>query len=118
MITRRAALRIAVALLAFGATTARGIEVITNEGVISGRIFDSATNEGIAGMTVKLTPPKATRRPQLVTRTDVQGAFDFGKLEKGRYLLQVYQGATLLYRRVIDSRQNSRFEVRLRPKPA
>jgi len=32
--------------------------------------------------------------------------------------LQVYQGATLLYRRVIDSAKSSRFEVRLRPKPA
>ena len=118
MIMRRAAPTIVVALLAFGPTVAQAMTFTAEDGVIKGRIFDSATNEGIPGMTVKLTPPKSTARPQQVTRTDSQGAFDFGKLPKGRYLLEVHQGVTLLYRRVIDSTRNVQFEVRLRPKNA
>jgi hypothetical protein len=115
MIARRVVLIVVVAL---AATVVQAIQVTTHDGVISGRIFDSTTNAGIPGMTVKLTPPKATGRPQRVTRTDAEGAFDFGKLAKGRYLLEVYQGATLLHRRVIDNTQDQQFEVSLRPKRA
>lgn len=113
---RRYAVGVVVAALAFGATRTQAMQVTTRDGVIAGRIFNSATNQGIPGLTVKLTPPKSTASPQHATRTDVQGAFDFGKLAKGRYLLEVYQDTTLLFRRVIDSSQNSQFEVRLRPK--
>lgn len=116
MITRRAAPHIVLALLAFGATVAHAIEVTTHEGVVTGRIFDSTTNEGISGMTVKLTPPRATGRPARVTLTDSQGAFEFREPAKGRYLLEVHQGATLLYRRVIDTARNSKFQVQLRQK--
>ena len=115
---RRYAVSVVVALLALGATRAQAMQVTTKDGVIAGRIFNGATNQGISGLTVKLTPPKSTASPQHVTRTDVQGAFDFGKLAKGRYLLEVYQDTTLLFRRVIDSSKNSQFEVRLRPKPS
>jgi hypothetical protein len=107
-----------LALVALGPTMARGIQGIIHDGAISGRIFDNSTNEGIPGMTVKLTPPRASALPQIVLRTDSDGRFDFGKVEKSRYLLQVYQGATLLYRRVIDNSEDSHFVVSLRPKPA
>jgi hypothetical protein len=95
---------------------AQAIQVTVEDGVIAGRVFNGATNEGISGMMVKLTPPKGKALAQHVTRTDSEGAFNFGKLPKGRYLLEVYQGTTPLYRRVIDSTQNAQFEVRLRPK--
>ncbi len=114
--TGRAAAWTVVTLLALAATPARGIEAQVHDGAIDGRISDSSTNQGIPGMTVKLTPPKSSPVPQIVTRTDADGRFDFGTVRKGRYLLQVFQGTTLLYRRVIDSSKNSSFVVQLRPK--
>jgi hypothetical protein len=117
-VMRSVALWTVVVLVTFGATAARGMQATVHDGAISGRIFDSSTNEGIPGITVKLTPPRASALPQIVIRTDSEGRFDFGRVATGRYLLQVYQGATLLYRRVIDNSKDSRFEVPLRPKPA
>ncbi len=116
MLTRRVAPRVVASLLVIVPAVARAVMVTVEDGVIAGRIFNSATNEGIPGMMVKLTPPKSKALAQHVTRTDGGGAFDFGKLPKGRYLLEVYQGTTPLYRRVIDSTKNFQFEVRLRPK--
>lgn len=83
---------------------------------ISGRIYDSSDNQGISNLVVKLTPPRNTKEPQKVTVTDQDGQFKFEGLKKTRYLLEVNQGPTLLYRDVIDMNHETHRNIILRGK--
>ena len=56
--------------------------------------------------TVRLYPPSASKRPTLVTYTDAGGNFKFTALDAGRYLLELYQGNTLVYQKVIALDKN------------
>jgi len=83
---------------------------------ISGRIFDASNNQGISNLVVKLTPPRDLKEPQKITVTDHDGQFTFSGLKKARYLLEVNQGPTLLYRDVIDVNQESIKNIMLHSK--
>jgi len=111
--------RITLALLCFAAastTLVWGFEGHVRGDKVDGRVFDSTTDRGIPGMIVRLTPPRSSQEPERVTRTGVSGEYGFTKVKKGRYLLQVYLGSTLLFRRLIDTSQDQDFLVTLRRK--
>jgi len=83
---------------------------------ISGRVYDASNNQGISNMVVKLTPPRNLKEPQKITVTDNDGQFKFSGLKKTRYLLEVTQGPTLLYRDVIDVNQQTTKNIILHSK--
>jgi hypothetical protein len=68
---------------------------------LSGRIYDGASKENIPDLTLKLIPPKDVNAPERITSTNRGGRFDFGDVVPGKYLLEVYQGLTLVHREVV-----------------
>jgi hypothetical protein len=48
-----------------------------------------------------------------VTTTDDKGHFTLSDLENGQYLLEVYQGLTILYREVVNVPQQEPKEIPL-----
>lgn len=80
---------------------------------LNGRVVEETGGEGISDLTVRLIPPKATREPEKVTTTNDRGEFHFPDLTKGKYLLEVSQGTTLLYREVVEADQGTVKEIRL-----
>ena len=81
---------------------------------LDGRVADGLSREGIPHLTVKLTAPKAAGQPERITNTDRRGRFQFTGLGPGRYLLEVYQGVTVLHREVVTINGNTRKDVDLR----
>ena len=84
-------------------TQAFGVAIKVHDGRVDGRVFDSTTNLGVPGMTIKLKPPTSSHKPEKITLTRDDGSFQFPTMEKGRYLFEVYQGVNLVYRRVVDT---------------
>jgi hypothetical protein len=68
---------------------------------LSGRIYDGASKQNIPDLTIKLVPPKDVNAPERITSTDHGGRFNFGDVAPGKYLLEVYQGLTLVHREVV-----------------
>lgn len=86
---------------------------------LDGRIVDAASRDGIPELTVKLIPPMAMqslRRPEKITTTDRHGEFRFTDTDTGKYLLEVYQGVTLLYRGVVEINQDTHKRIELKRK--
>jgi hypothetical protein len=84
--------------------------------VLTGRIYEAETKTGIGDLTVRLIPPRDLKQPEKVTTTDEDGKFRFAHLSGDKYLLEVYQGLTLLYREVIEVKQNTPKEIILKKK--
>lgn len=103
-----------ILLLLIGATAVLGMAVHVEGDKVNGRVFDSTTNHGIPGLIVRLTPPLASQEPERIARTGGDGEFGFNKVGKGKYLLQVYQGTTLLFRRLVDTSKDQDFLVTLK----
>lgn len=73
---------------------------------LSGKV-SLQTRGALPRFTVRLYPPAASKRPTLVTYTDLAGNFRFTALDSGRYLLEVYQGPkTLVYQKVLTLDKN------------
>lgn len=103
-------------LLVLGLSAAPAMELDVRENKISGHILESAQRKGISNLTVKITPPKNSGKPQKITVTDKDGRFLFEDMEKGIYLLEVYQGLNLLYRDVIDTKKEMNKVIPLKRK--
>ena len=82
----------------------------------SGTVVAQGDRSGIPNLTVSLTPPANSKKPKKVTTTDDKGHFALNDLENGQYLLEVYQGVTILYREVVSIPQQASKEISLRPK--
>ena len=82
----------------------------------SGRVYEASDNKGISNLVIKLTPPRNLKVPQKITTTDQDGRFNLPGLEMGRYLLEIYQGPTLLYRDVVDLNKETNKNIMLRAK--
>jgi len=67
---------------------------------LSGEVLTNSAVGNQPRFNVKLYPPKTTRRPILVTRSDGFGKFSF-TVEPDSYLLELYLGASLVYQEVI-----------------
>ena len=95
-----------------------GIIFTVSEKTITGRIIESGTTNGIPNLTVKLTSPRASKRPQKITTTDQNGSFKFMEVEPAKYLIEVYQGVNPIYRDVVDTNVPGKREITLtRKKP-
>jgi hypothetical protein len=103
-------------LLALAPQVAEAMKLIVSHGVVKGMIYDSSTGKGISGLVVKLLPPRPSGNTQRITVTNARGEFQFGSQRKGRYMLEVRQGLTLLYRRVIDTNMDDSLAVSFRRK--
>jgi hypothetical protein len=82
---------------------------------LRGRAFETAHDQPLAGLTVKLVPPQAQKRPQMVTTTDDSGNYQLAGVPPGRYLLEAYQGANLVFRVVVDITQDTSRDIGLAP---
>ena len=80
---------------------------------LDGTVYDAVSRQGIPNLTLKLTPPTDAPIPVRATFTDGQGRFRFPNLDRGRYLLEVHQGSTLLYRDVVTLQQTTRKDIGL-----
>ncbi len=80
---------------------------------LDGTVYDTISHQGIPNLALKLIPPRDTPIPVRATFTDGQGRFHFPNLELGRYLLEVHQGSTLVYRDVVTLQQTTRKDIGL-----
>ncbi len=112
----RMTLALGICLAALVASSpARAVTVEVRDDSINGRVFDSSSGQGIAGLSVHLVAPRALNQPVRITTTGPDGTFGFTRLTKGKHLLVIYRGTTLVFRREIDTTVTTSFTVRLRP---
>ena len=83
---------------------------------LDGRVYEATNKKSIAALTVKLIPPKSVRKSEKVVSTDEKGEFHFTNIDQGKYLIEVYQGITILYRNMMEINQNTRKDIALRRK--
>jgi hypothetical protein len=102
-------------LMVVAVVDGKGAEVSVRHDMITGRVVNSSTNAGIAGIAVQLLAPRAMREPVRITVTRSDGTFQLLKLSAGKYLMTMYQGSTLVFRREVDTRVETDFTVPLRP---
>ncbi len=81
---------------------------------LDGQVREAVGRKGIPALAVKLIPPRELRGVERITSTDGEGRFRFANLDRGRYLLEVYQGVRLLYREVISLDRDLRKDIELR----
>lgn len=94
---------------------ATGVLAQAAEGAaLEGTVFDAVSRQGISNLTLKLIPPTDSPIPVRATFTDGLGRFRFPNVEPGRYLLEVHQGSTLVYREVVTLQQTMRKDIGLR----
>ncbi len=110
--TRRAVFAVAAAPLLAAVVPARPAAQGTVD--FRGRVYDAASKTGVQNLEVKLTPPRQVKIPARIARTDRDGVFAFPRLVRGRYLLEVSQGVSLLYRAELDATSTDSVEVPLR----
>ncbi len=84
---------------------------------LDGRVYEATSNRGVAALTMKLIPPRALSKPEIITTTNDPGEFLFTNVDRGRYLIEVYQGITILYRGVVEISQDTRKEIPLKGRP-
>jgi hypothetical protein len=78
---------------------------------LDGRVFETATQRGIENLEVKLTPPTNSDLAVRLASTDQNGQFRFAQLRQGRYLLEVSQGRSLLYRAEINTEKQNHIDI-------
>jgi hypothetical protein len=86
--------------------------------VLEGTVRDLATDRGLPGLTMRLIPPNSERSPVRIVRTDERGNFRFRDTNNrylGRHLLEIYQGAELVFRKEIDTKKDWKIKIRVRP---
>ncbi len=104
---KRLLIAFVLAVFALSPASAQGSKDVT------GRVFDAANRRGIENLEVKLTPPRNSNLPIRLTSTDQNGGFRFPQVRQSRYLLEVSQGANLLYRSEVDIATASDLQVPL-----
>lgn len=85
-------------------------------GNLSGRISEFVSKQGIPDMTVKLIPSREGKEPERVTTTGSDGVYRFSKIREGKYLVELYRGVTLLYREVVEVKNDVRKDFTLKKK--
>jgi len=83
---------------------------------LRGKVLEAVSRHGIAALSVNLIASRKLGQPQRLTSTDQHGVFIFTGLTRGRYLLEVSQGVTLLHREVLSIEADTAKEITLRKK--
>ncbi len=81
---------------------------------LRGRVVDATSGNGIENLQVKLTPPRQSKAPIRLARTTRDGSFTVAQLVAGRYLVEVSQGVTLLYRAEVNATGTTRLDIPLK----
>jgi len=106
-----------VSILIFLLYTSIALSFVYGEELrLDGRVYETANKKGIAALTVKLIPPRGVRKPEKIVSTDERGEFHFTNIDQGKYLIEVYQGITILYRSMVEINQSTRKDIPLRRK--
>ena len=88
--------------------------VLYAQSQVTGTVVDSASGQGVGGLTVNLSPANGAKGSDLGTATNSKGGFSFSGGNDGRYSRAVYHGVTPLHRRVVEVRGNLEIgEIRL-----
>ncbi|MEW6086956.1 MAG: hypothetical protein AB1498_01460 [bacterium] len=83
---------------------------------LNGRVRENTKKEGIPGLVVKLKPPKASQKPEKITKTGKNGEFVIKDLDTGKYMLEVYEATTIIYREVLELNSDTTKEIELEKK--
>jgi hypothetical protein len=74
--------------------------------IVEGLVHTQA-GKGVPSLTVQLIPPKSSKNPRLILKTDRGGNFRFQDRDPqkymGKHLLEVYDGPKLIFRKEIDT---------------
>ena len=81
---------------------------------LEGKVIEAATQKGVPALSLRLTPSRGLKQPQRITSTNRDGEFHFSGLLRGRYLLEVRQGVTLLHREIVTIEASTTKQVTLR----
>lgn len=74
---------------------------------LTGRVYENTKKEGIPGLVIKIKPPKALKQPEKITKTDKDGEFIIKDLDKNKYLLEVFEGTTIIHREVLEINEDT-----------
>jgi hypothetical protein len=100
------------------AVSAAAVVIVVTRNSISGRVLDTVSQQGIAGLTIRLSSPRQSGQPIRITVSNSDGSFQFTKLTvTGKYLLEVSRGLALIYRKEVDTSQSAKFTIALRRLP-
>ncbi len=80
---------------------------------LSGRVYEKTKKEGIPSLVIKLKYPKILKKAEKITKTEEDGKFIITELDKGKYLLEVYNATKIVYREVIELDNDSTKEIEL-----
>ncbi|MBC7911939.1 MAG: hypothetical protein H7Y30_15635 [Pyrinomonadaceae bacterium] len=69
---------------------------------LSGQIKTKSVKGSIQRFSLKLYPPKTSKKPIILTDTDSLGNFKFTGLSEKSYMLEVYSGKQMVYQGVIE----------------
>lgn len=83
---------------------------------LHGRVLDALHQRGVPGLTVRLTPPRHSHKPEQITMTDAEGAYSFQGLDQGAYLIEVSQALQPLYRQPLELKSDQQLDIELRVK--
>ncbi|SRR2546423_10650068 len=75
--------------------------------------FGVPSQASIPHFSIKLYPPKISRKPILMTTTDNSGNFQFKGLSERSYLLEIYLGDNMVYQDIIQLNDNICCEIYL-----
>ncbi|MEZ5287228.1 MAG: carboxypeptidase-like regulatory domain-containing protein [Vicinamibacterales bacterium] len=101
-------------VLVLGLVAALSGTALAQAADFTGRVFDADSKDGLQNLQVKLTPPRQVKAPIRIATTDREGGFSFRRLLRGRYLVEVSQGTTLLYRAEVDTTKTSSLQIPLK----
>ena len=106
---------LALAALVVAPARAHAMKAVVQGDSLVGKVFNSVTNKGLPGYQVQLTAAKSANIPVRIAITDAEGRYRFLHVWKGRCLLEVYWGLTLVSRQLIDTSTQGQYLVTLRP---
>ena len=102
------------ACVLFAAIALLAAPVLAQGLTLRGTVRDGSTQVGVQGLSVRLTPPRESQQPDIVTTTDQGGVFVLRDIATGRYVFEVVQGPTVVYRETVDLSADATKDVELR----
>lgn len=80
---------------------------------LTGRVYEKTKKQGIPELVIKLKYPKTLKKSEKITKTEKDGKYVIKDLQKGKYLLEVYDGTNIIYREVIELNDDKTKEIAL-----
>lgn len=81
---------------------------------LDGTVVEMVSRHGIAALSVRLVASRQLNQPQRMTATNAEGEFRFEDLSRGRYMLEVSHGVTLLHREFLTVESDTERQITLK----